>query len=204
LPPSSQATAGGCLPLCNLEARPGLSAPSAALHRRAALQAGAGRGCGDHVDIKQDEGVDLSATGRPGHRPGLVRHCAAGVRSVLCSNLLEHVDDRRLLCAAPVDPPAGGLILPRSAPYPTTGPLDTSTAHPPSCTRSSPARHARRAVLDCGTLIDNRASLELREGRLVPLPFYNRGAAGEPLLLSLPSRPFRRLRGLRTRLAPLY
>lgn len=79
-----------------------------------------------HADLKPSEGVDLVADAL--QEADWARLQAVAPRAVMCSNMLEHVEDRALLagrCAALV-PPGGHLIVTVPASYPYhADPIDT-------------------------------------------------------------------------------
>lgn len=63
-----------------------------------------------HLDLKQAPGVDV--VGDVADAAVRERLAALGVRSVFCSNLLEHVPDRASICDSLIELlPPGGLLL---------------------------------------------------------------------------------------------
>ncbi len=72
-----------------------------------------------HADIKSDAGVDLVADILD--EDGFARMQSVGARTILCSNVLEHVPERARFMArlADLTPPGGTLIVtvPSSYPY---------------------------------------------------------------------------------------
>jgi SAM-dependent methyltransferase len=79
-----------------------------------------------HADLKREPGVDV--VGDLLSDDGLAALRAVGARSVLCSNMLEHVADREqaIAAVAALVPPGGYLVLsvPSAFPY-HPDPIDT-------------------------------------------------------------------------------
>jgi hypothetical protein len=79
-----------------------------------------------HADLKQEPGVDIAEDFLS--PDGLTRLAQVGARSILCSNMLEHVADRSLAVAAIKElwPPGGYLLVscPSAFPY-HPDPIDT-------------------------------------------------------------------------------
>lgn len=79
-----------------------------------------------HSDLKAAPGVDIVADALSDE--GFARLAAVGARAVICSNMLEHVTDRRALarCCAALVPAGGSLIVTAPASYPYhPDPIDT-------------------------------------------------------------------------------
>lgn len=79
-----------------------------------------------HSDLKAQPGVDLAADALEPAGQAALR--AVGARSVLCSNMLEHVPDPGALARACLElvPPGGRLIVTAPASYPYhPDPIDT-------------------------------------------------------------------------------
>ncbi len=79
-----------------------------------------------HSDLKAQPGVDLAADALDPADQAALR--AVGARSVLCSNMLEHVAEPAALARACLDlvPPGGRLIITAPASYPYhPDPIDT-------------------------------------------------------------------------------
>ncbi len=133
-----------------------------------------------HVDIKAAPGVDaVGDLTDPADAPRLVAQLReAGVRAALCSNLLEHVVDRRAFCDRILDllPPGGLLLLSVPFRYPHhPDPIDTGYRPSPEQLHADfPGTDVVHSeVLDCGNLLDNRAFLEVPKKLLwVLMPWY--------------------------------
>lgn len=131
-----------------------------------------------HSDIKAAPGVDL--VGNLRDPVFLAQLKTMRFKSVLCSNLLEHVENREEICLAlqsVVDP--GGYIIvtcPHRYPY-HPDPIDTGYRPTPKELSSlfTACRPTKATIVDCGThfsrLIANRRSLLKTIARLC-LPFY--------------------------------
>ena len=117
-----------------------------------------------HVDIQDDEGVDVVGDlGEPTFRAQL---SARQFRSVFCSNLLEHLEERETLCHAMGEVLHSGgylfLSVPHSFPY-HPDPIDTRfRPDPEELMALFPGTEiVASEVLDCGSLWDNREHLQL-------------------------------------------
>jgi len=116
-----------------------------------------------HIDMKQADGVDL--VGDLTDPAFLARVRATGCRSVICSNLLEHLarrDDLLRACEALVaEDGVMVLTVPYSYPY-HPDPIDTMyRPSPAELARAMPSLEmARSEILSDGTLID-----EVHRGR---------------------------------------
>ena len=133
-----------------------------------------------HLDIRADAGVDLvgDLTDAAGS-PALVAAIRArGVRTLVCSNLLEHVVDRVAFCRQleQLLPPGGRLLLTVPHGYPHhPDPIDTGYRPLPGDIGAAfPALQVEHSeLLSCGGLWHNRQQLALGKKLLwVGLPFY--------------------------------
>ncbi len=137
-----------------------------------------------HLDMKPDAGVDL--VGDLDDPVFFDSLRALGVRSVLCSNVLEHVRDpgalaRRLVALTP----AGGYLVvsvPRGFPY-HPDPIDTRF-RPDVAALAALFPSTRRVVgeeVECGTVFGllrgNAARLAVKSARMVLDNVTSRGAA---------------------------
>jgi hypothetical protein len=130
-----------------------------------------------HADLKDEPGVDV--TGDLLSDDGLGALRGLGARSVLCSNMLEHLADRRQAIAAVTElvPPGGYLVLsvPSAFPY-HPDPIDTLY-------RPSPGELAAAfapggfAVLEQDEVVGHRAAHYLAEHGRRRLRFAARMAA---------------------------
>jgi hypothetical protein len=133
-----------------------------------------------HLDIRADAGVDLVGDlSNPADGPALRAAISArGVRTLVCSNLLEHVVDRAAFCQQIEELlPAGGRLLltvPHGYPH-HPDPIDTGYRPLPADIGAAfPGLKVEHSeLLSCGGLWHNRKQLALGKKVLwVGLPFY--------------------------------
>jgi len=134
-----------------------------------------------HLDAKSDEGVDIVTDLSDRHAiSGLA---ARGFRSILCSNLLEHVVDRAQIARALLEilPPGGYLLVSGPYRYPRhSDPFDSMFRPTPSELANvflGTRTHAQAIVKD-GSYLDEIRRRPLGFIRLLVrllLPFYRPG-----------------------------
>jgi len=145
--------------------------------------------CVVHTDIKEAPGVDIS--GDFNDPEFVVQLAAMGFNSVLCSNLLEHVENRQEICERieTIVRPGGYVIVTCPYEYPYhPDPIDT-LFRPTPCELEELFRHSKKktsTILSCGTHFDRlvrNPRLLFRTIARLCLPVYKPGVWWQTLVL---------------------